>query len=53
MLYVLASARAGTWMIPAFHANIDRGIPDAHDDPQNFNLAAFDREVGRWANQLR
>jgi hypothetical protein len=52
LLYVLASARAGTWMIPAFHANVDRGIPEAHDDPQHFDLAAFDREVARWRARL-
>lgn len=53
LLYVLASARLGEWMTPAFHANIDRGIPAAHDDPQNFDLAAFDREVSRWVRRLR
>jgi hypothetical protein len=53
LLYVLASARAGMWLIPAFHANIDRGIAGAHDDPQNFSLAAFDREVARWTCRLR
>lgn len=52
LLYVLASARAGTWMIPAFHANIDRGIPQAHDDPQHFDLKAFDRNVARWITRL-
>lgn len=52
LLYVLASARAGTWLIPAFHANIDRGIPEAHDDPQNFDLAAFDSQLGRWVAKL-
>ncbi|HWJ37995.1 MAG TPA: hypothetical protein VNR86_04460 [Sphingomicrobium sp.] len=52
LLYVLASARAGTWMIPGFHANIDRGIPEAHDDPQHFDLAAFDRELARWVARL-
>jgi hypothetical protein len=52
LLYVLASSRAGTWLIPAFHANIDRGIPEAHDDPQNFDLAAFDRELSRWLVKL-
>lgn len=52
LLYVLASSRAGTWMIPAFHANIDRGIPEAHDDPQHFDLATFDREVARWVRKL-
>lgn len=40
-LYVYASARAGRWLIPGFHSNVDDGIPDAHDDPQNFELARF------------
>jgi len=53
LLYVLASARAGTWLIPAFHANIDRGIEKAHDDPQHFDLAAFDVELERWVRRLR
>ena len=53
LLYVLASARAGTWLIPAFHANIDRGIEKAHDDPQHFELAAFDVELERWVRRLR
>lgn len=46
-LYVYASARAGHWLIPAFHATVDAGIPDAHDDPQNFELGQFAREVER------
>ena len=44
-LYVYASARAGHWLIPAFHATVDDGIPDAHDDPQNFDLKKFAREL--------
>ena len=40
-LYVYASARAGRWLIPAFHSNVDDGIPAAHDDPQNFDLKEF------------
>ena len=32
-------------MVPAFHAAVDAGIPDAHDDPQNFDLA-------HWAKRL-
>ena len=44
-LYVYASARAGRWLIPAFHATVDDGIPDAHDDPQNFDLKAFASEL--------
>lgn len=42
-LYVYASARAGRWLIPAQHATVDAGIPDAHDDPQNFDIGKFDR----------
>ena len=44
-LYVYASARAGRWLIPAFHATVDDGIPDAHDDPQNFDLKQFASEL--------
>ena len=46
-LYVYASARAGRWLIPAFHATVDDGIPDAHDDPQNFDLKKFAKELGK------
>ena len=46
-LYVYVSARAGRWLIPAFHSNVDDGIPDAHDDPQNFELGKFARELER------
>ena len=44
-LYIYASARAGHWLIPAFHSTVDDGIPDAHDDPQNFDLKKFAREL--------
>jgi hypothetical protein len=46
LVYVAASVRRGAWLIPAFHAAIDVGIPDAHDDPQNF-------DTPRWADHLR
>jgi hypothetical protein len=41
LLYVIASVRAGEWLIPAFHAVIDGDIRGGHDDPQNFEVAAF------------
>lgn len=41
VVYVAASVRAGHWLIPAFHAVLDNGIADAHDDPQHFDLAKF------------
>ena len=44
-LYVYVSARAGHWLIPAQHNTVDSTIPDAHDDPQNFDLKSFGKEV--------
>ncbi len=41
VLYLAASIRRGTWLIPAYHSAIDAGIKDAHDDPQNFLLEKF------------
>ena len=41
LLYICASVRRGSWLIPAFHAAVDAGIKDAHDDPQNFELKKF------------
>jgi hypothetical protein len=41
LLYMAASVRRGEWLIPAFHACVDSGIRNAHDDPQNFELAEF------------
>ncbi len=53
LVYVVASVRAGFWLIPAFHAVIDEGIPDKHDDPQNFELAAFADSLERLCERLR
>lgn len=47
LLYAIASARAGTWLVPAYHAALDDGIADGHDDPQNFDLQAFDQALSR------
>ena len=52
LAYVVASARAGRWLIPAFHADLDEGLADAHDDPQAFDLAAFDRAVSAEVKRL-
>lgn len=52
LLYVAASARAGQWLIPAFHAAIDEGLDDGHDDPQNFELALFAQAVTTWRMRL-
>ncbi len=47
-LYIYASARAGRWLIPAQHNTVDSTIPQAHDDPQNFDVKAFGRELERF-----
>ena len=52
LLYVCASIRRGTWLIPAYHAAVDAGIKDAHDDPQNFELEKFAKSVSRLAKKL-
>lgn len=53
LLYAAASARNGTWMIPAFHAVIDNGIADnTHDDPQNFDLDAFSQALSTLLQAL-
>lgn len=52
LLYVAASVRAGQWLIPAFHAAIDEGLSDGHDDPQHFELALFTQAVATWRQRL-
>ena len=45
LLYVAASLRRGEWLIPAFHAAIDGGLLDGHDDPQRFDMGVWTRRV--------
>lgn len=52
LVYVVASVRAGHWLIPAFHAVIDEGIADKHDDPQNFEFAKFDAAIGKLLHDM-
>jgi hypothetical protein len=47
LLYVAASVRRGRWLIPAFHAVLDSLFAEGHDDPQNFDMAAFSKAV-KW-----
>jgi 3D (Asp-Asp-Asp) domain-containing protein len=44
-LYVVASVRAGKWMIPATHLGVTSPLPELHDDPQNFDFDRFDAAV--------
>ena len=53
LVYVIASVRAGQWIIPATHAVIDNHIRNGHDDPQNFELASFADSLERLAARLR
>jgi hypothetical protein len=50
-LYIVASARANRWLIPAFHAVLDQGMPDPHDDPQNFDLSKFGDAIRRLVDE--
>jgi len=52
LLYVAASVRRDRWLLPAFHAAVDAGIPDAHDDPQNFDLELWLAKVQRLLAEL-
>jgi hypothetical protein len=53
LLYVVASVRGGAGLVPAFHAAIDQGIPNGHDDPQNFSLDEFDAALGRVLEKVK
>jgi hypothetical protein len=53
LLYVAASVRRGTWLIPAYHSSIDAGIKDAHDDPQNFELQKFAEKLKNLLKKLK
>jgi hypothetical protein len=46
VVYIVASARSGKWLIPGYHSPIDLGFRNRHDDPQNFDLVS-------WASKLR
>jgi len=52
-LYVIASVRAGAWLIPAFHAPIDGDIRGGHDDPQSFELDDFARSLEKLIARLQ
>jgi hypothetical protein len=52
LLYVCASVRRGSWLIPAYHSAIDAGIKDAHDDPQNFELREFAKALSSLIGKI-
>jgi hypothetical protein len=53
LLYIAASVRKGSWLIPAFHAVLDTGYPNGHDDPQDFSLATWSDAVARLAERMQ
>ena len=53
LLYVAASVRKGTWLIPAFHAVLDTGYANGHDDPQNFSLAQWDAVLSHLSTVIQ
>ena len=53
LLYIAASFRRGTWLIPAYHSAMDAGIRDAHDDPQNFELEKFAANLDKILKKLK
>ncbi|MFZ5637920.1 MAG: hypothetical protein ACOY82_15170 [Pseudomonadota bacterium] len=53
LAYIVASVRAGRWLIPAYHFNIDEGIPDGHDDPQNVDLGVWVSRIEEIERRIR
>lgn len=47
VVYIAASLRRDKWLIPAFHAVLDADVSGGHDDPQNFDLARWDRQLAK------
>jgi hypothetical protein len=45
LTYIVASARRGRWLVPAYHAVLDWYFIGGHDDPQNFDLRRFSADV--------
>ena len=52
MLYIVASVRKGYWLVPAFRAGVEAGIPDAHDSPQHFDLRKWASKIGQFIQQI-
>jgi hypothetical protein len=53
LLYVIASVRAERWLIPAFHAALDAGIRNGHDDPMGFDTESFANSLEILLEKLR
>jgi hypothetical protein len=53
LVYVAASARGGKWLIPVFHATVDFGLADGHDDPQRFDLDKWNGILGDLLKEIK
>jgi hypothetical protein len=53
LAYISASVAAGRWLIPAYHFNIDEGLPRVHDDPQNADLKSWVRQIEALVTEIR
>lgn len=53
LVYIAASARRGRWLIPVFHATVDFGLKEAHDDPQHFKLDTWDKMIGTLLKEIK
>lgn len=51
LVYLAASVRARAWLIPAFHGVLDLDF-GTHDDPQNFDLAAWSGHLCQLRSEL-
>lgn len=53
LLYISASVRKGEWLVPAFHAVVDTGYANGHDDPQNFSLDEWAQAISAFNMELK
>lgn len=53
VVYIAASVRRGKWLIPAFHVVLDQIVQGGHDDPQNFNLDQWSKQLNDILTEIR
>ncbi|MFM7875837.1 MAG: hypothetical protein ACKO8M_04770 [Microcystis panniformis] len=53
VVYIAASVRRRKWLIPAFHVVLDQIVPGGHDDPQNFNLDQWSKQLNDILTEIR
>jgi hypothetical protein len=53
LVYIAASLRKESWLIPAYHAVIDSNIVGGHDDPQHFDLTVWSDILGKTIEDIK